>query len=248
MTQPFIEGLRPVLDDENEDVRYRIESGVFKQFCRRAELDPANKYVFLIDEINRANIAKVFGELITLIEDDKRLTAENETRVALPYSKTWFGVPSKVLILGTMNTADRSNALLDMALRRRFAFLEVMPAPNLLGSVTLDNVSLNLGRLLAAINASIRQLMDKDHQIGHSYLMNVSDIDSLSFAWYHRVIPLLEEYFYNDGARLVEALGGDFVKLIDDGGTNGLPSGVSAYEVKSLTDQNLMAALEKLST
>ena len=205
--EEFVEGLKPVTTEDGQ-VLYRVEDGILKELCRRAQNDPDHKYLLVIDEINRANIAKVFGELITLIEDDKRLEEEHEITVQLPYSKETFGVPENLLILGTMNTADRSIALLDIALRRRFTFVEQMPDPSLLKSV--DGV--DLSALLDQLNRRITALLGRDYQIGHSYLMGVESLDALHFAWYRQIMPLLQEYFYNDWERLRAVVGNRFIK------------------------------------
>ncbi len=203
--EEFVEGLKPVTEDGQ--VRYEVVDGIFKEICRRAQNDPDHKYLLVIDEINRANIAKVFGELITLIEDDKRLDEDHAISVQLPYSKEIFGVPENLLILGTMNTADRSIALLDIALRRRFTFVEQMPNPSLLETVE----GVDLGVLLDQLNRRITILLGRDYQIGHSYLMGINSLEALHFAWYRKIIPLLREYFYNDWERLRAVIGNHFV-------------------------------------
>ena len=161
----------------------------------RINQDPL-KYVLVIDEINRGDVSKIFGELITLIEEDKRIGKKHQMTVTLPYSREPFGVPNNLYIIGTMNTADRSIALLDTALRRRFDFEEMMPKPELLRGKDIEGVDLEL--LLTKINDRIKNEYDRDHQIGHSYLMEVENKEQLERAYKNRILPLLNEYFYND--------------------------------------------------
>lgn len=169
----------------------------------------AKNYILIIDEINRGNISKIFGELITLIEEDKRGTLS----VRLPYSQDDFTVPKNLYIIGTMNTSDRSIASIDIALRRRFKFVEMMPKPEKLvdeNNQPLMVEDINLQNLLKTINKRISYLLDRDHQIGHSYLMNWDNYDmaTLKEVWFDEIIPLLNEYFYSDWDKLQAILGG----------------------------------------
>ena len=165
-------------------------------------------HVLIIDEINRGNVSAIFGELITLLEEDKRKGNPEHTDVVLPYSGKKFSVPNNVYIIGTMNTADRSVETLDTALRRRFSFVEMQPNPNILSKV--GNVDLK--ELLKTINQRIEVLIDKDHQIGHSYFIGIQDLDGLRRTFKDKIIPLLEEYFYRDFGKIGLVLGEKFIE------------------------------------
>lgn len=165
-------------------------------------------YVFIIDEINRGNISKIFGELITLIEASKRLGQPEGMKAVLPYSQKYFGVPKNVYIIGTMNTADRSIATIDTALRRRFFFREMLPNPNVLSSIRVEDLSIS--DLLTRMNKKITALYDREHTIGHAYFMPLADdstIDTLAKIFENNIIPLLQEYFYEDYEKIRLILG-----------------------------------------
>ena len=164
--------------------------------------------VFIIDEINRGNISKIFGELITLIEPSKRIGASEQLRAILPYSGQNFGVPDNVYIIGTMNTADRSIAMIDTALRRRFEFIEMQPDSATLKDVLVDGI--DIAEMLDTINKRITVLLDREHTIGHSYLLSLKTdptIENLAAIFENRIIPLLQEYFYDDYEKIQLVLG-----------------------------------------
>lgn len=160
----------------------------------KPELKP---YIIIIDEINRGNVSKIFGELITLIEPSKRIGVEEELKVKLPYSGEEFGVPKNVYIIGTMNTADRSITSLDTALRRRFEFIEMIPD---VSKLSMDCEGINLQELLKAINTRIEYLLDREKTIGHAFFVSVENLEDLKKVFQNKIIPLLQEYFYNDYA------------------------------------------------
>jgi len=240
--EDFVEGIKPVMAGDGAEgdagqVRYDVVDGIFKRLVHRALADPHHSYALFIDEVNRANVSNVFGELIALIEDDKRMRYDQASgrwikgmRVKLPYThsarpgEALFGVPDNLYLVGTMNTADRSIALMDLALRRRFTFDEVMPTPGVLltspGPVeTEDGEVIHLDRMLSAINERIEYLIDRDHTVGHSYLMKVKTLDDLVRTFRTKLLPLLQEYFYNDWEKIQMVL----ADLADERDSDGRP-------------------------
>lgn len=200
--EEFIEGLRPKTTEQG-DISYEIKPGVFKRICKLAEADPENQYAMVIDEINRGNISKIFGELITLVEIDKRAGEENELTVTLPYSGLPFTVPSNIDIIGTMNTADRSLTHIDVALRRRFDFKELRTDYSLVAD---DVDGINVRWMLYAINQRIELLLDREHILGHALLMDVNSLASISHAFKSNIMPLLEEYFFENWDKINQVL------------------------------------------
>ena len=187
--EDFIEGIRPVIKKEDGKLEYELHNGVFKELVNRAKKNPNGKYVLIIDEINRGNISKIFGELITLIEESKREGNPESLSVKLPYSNENFSVPKNLYILGTMNSTDKSISLFDIALRRRFVFEEIAPNYDLLG---------NYRTILENINNKIKELLGKDFQVGHSYFMGINNDDEFDFVIKNKIKPLLEEYFLGE--------------------------------------------------
>ena len=228
--EDFVEGIRPKLVDagsndgdsdsatsSSTELAYELRHGIFRSICRVADDARGNakadgrqtpRYVLVIDEINRGNIPKIFGELITLIEPSRRLGADDETTVTLPYSGDDFGVPENLYIIGTMNTADRSIQQMDTALRRRFTFVEMMPDPDH-ELIPADVEGVNCRKMLRAMNERIALLLDRERQIGHTYLLNVDTMEQLANRFRNRIFPLLQEYFYDDWRRISAVLGGN---------------------------------------
>lgn len=205
--EDFVEGFRPI--ETTSGLILKMADGIFKRICREAQAHPKQKYLIIIDEINRANIAKVFGELITLLEKDKRNLVIN-----LPQSKETFSIPPNVYILGTMNTADRSIKLLDVALRRRFSFFELMPDPELLQGTVVNGLPLDV--LLETLNKRIALYEGREKQIGHALLMSnsepINDPEELANRFRQDILPLLQEYCYDDYVSLEKYIGR---KLVD---------------------------------
>ncbi len=217
--EDFVRGIRPIATEDAGRTEFRMVDGVFKQICDEARANPAKRYALFIDEINRGNIAKIFGELITLIEPDKRLVVTEDGSVVggmtvqLPGSNTGeaveppFGVPANLDLYGTMNTADRSIALLDIALRRRFEFVELPPRYDA-DIFTSDVADVDRGALLRRINDRLEYLLDRDHRIGHAYLMKANSLAELRGAFANQIIPLLQEYFFDDLGKVALTLSG----------------------------------------
>jgi hypothetical protein len=237
------------VDEEETILSYEDKKNIVKSFWKTEEFkvienDLSEPFVFIIDEINRGNIAQIFGELITLIEDDKRLGKAEEIRLQLPYSKQAFCVPPILYIIGTMNTADRSVEALDTALRRRFVFEPKMPKED---ELTAEFDGINLKVLLSTINKRLRILKDNDHTIGHAWLMRIENLDQLTAGFEKKIIPLLQEYFYNDYEKLGLVLGDNFFietqrvngsEFANFGGSNSLSSQYKSkflYELKDMS-------------
>nr|WP_301005351.1 AAA family ATPase [Lunatimonas sp.] len=191
---------------------------VRKMTRKEFQTSSGKNFVLIIDEINRGNVSQIFGELITLIERDKRLGRDEELKVTLPYSGDRFGVPPNLYIIGTMNTADRSVEALDTALRRRFSFTEMPPVYDL-PELDYEYSGVKASDLLKTINRRIEMLLDRDHLIGHSFFIKAKDEDpesKLIQCFYQHLIPLLQEYFYGDYAKIGAILGSGFIRKKED--------------------------------
>jgi hypothetical protein len=209
--EEFIEGIKP---DINEDggLSYSLSSGIFKRMSERAKSNPDSNYILIIDEINRGNISKIFGELITLVEETKRIGSPSEEypqSVSLPYSKEPFGVPMNLFIIGTMNTADKSITAIDTALRRRFSFKEFAPDASLLAGreIHFGKDSINVQIVLQTLNARLHYLLGSDFLLGHSYFLKINNWNELCGLFYSEIIPLLRSYFYDDFEKIALVLG-----------------------------------------
>jgi hypothetical protein len=187
-----------------------VKDGIFKEICKKASLDPDKNYVLIIDEINRGNISKIFGELITLLEDNKRAGEREAITVRLPYSNQDFSVPNNVYIIGTMNSTDKSIALVDVALRRRFHFERLNVNYDLIQNEEAKN-------FLMGLNGIICALKNPDFEIGHSYFMHIPEVDEgnqeLKKVFTSKILPLIEEYFFNDWEALATILSPDSIHI-----------------------------------
>jgi len=205
--EDFVEGFRPH-DTGEGSLSLRLTDGIFKRVCQAALAQPSRKFLLLVDEINRANLAKVFGELVTLLEVDKR-----GMLVTLPQSKESFCIPPNVYLLGTMNTADRSIKLLDAALRRRFAFIELMPNIEVLRGAKVGLLALD--DFLEELNRRIAKSEGREKQIGHSFLLEgeepLVDADEFARRFRQEILPLLQEYCYDDYGALASYIGNRLV-------------------------------------
>lgn len=199
--QDFVEGIG-VETTEKSQVIYKAKDGIFKKICERAVENPDYNYVLIIDEINRGDISSIFGELFTLLEDTKRQGENEELSINLPYSKDNNGNPKKLLvpknlyILATMNTVDKSIALIDVALRRRFEFIECLPEYDLIELKSFEDF--DVSKFLKIVNERISILKNEHYQIGHSYFINLKSFDDFKNIMKKKIIPLLQEYFYDD--------------------------------------------------
>lgn len=209
--EQFVEGITAKVEETTGQLIYEVEEGVFKNISEFARNNADQKVALFIDEINRGNISKIFGELITLIEQSKRENATEETLVKLPYSKKNFSVPKNLYIIGTMNTSDRSVALIDIALRRRFSFFEIVPNFSYFDG-TEDKIKSTI-QAIKNINDVIKKTIDKEHIIGNSYFFSLlnkteSELDEqIKYIWLYQILPLLQEYYYTNPKSITDILG-----------------------------------------
>ena len=242
--EEFVEGIRPHIAD-NGQMSYRIESGAFLRLCQQAKHDPSHRYAMLIDEINRANVARVFGELMSLIEPTKRAGQTDSLSVNLAYSRQPFSVPSNVDIYATMNSQDHSLAPLDMAFRRRFEFIECQPQPQLLGKVMANGIEIDLAKLLTALNERILQNLAKDSQLGHSFLWGIDSLHALSAAFSQSIIPQVAQACQHHGQILQAIFGQTFIRLVDNKKATGFMAQQAGFDIntQALDDPNNYLAI-----
>ena len=242
--EEFVEGIRPHIAD-NGQMSYRIESGAFLRLCQQAKHDPSHRYAMLIDEINRANVARVFGELMSLIEPTKRAGQTDSLSVNLAYSHQPFSVPSNVDIYATMNSQDHSLAPLDIAFRRRFEFIECQPQPQLLGKVMANGIEIDLAKLLTALNERISQNLAKDSQLGHSFLWGIDSLQALSAAFSQSIIPQVAQACQQHGQILQAIFGQTFIRLIDNKKATGFMAQQAGFDIntQALDDPNSYLAI-----
>ena len=242
--EEFVEGIRPHIAD-NGQMSYRVESGAFLRLCQQAKHDPSHRYAMLIDEINRANVARVFGELMSLIEPSKRAGQTDSLSVNLAYSRQPFSVPSNVDIYATMNSQDHSLSPLDMAFRRRFEFIECQPQPQLLGKVMANGIEIDLAKLLTALNERISQNLAKDSQLGHSFLWGIDSLHALSAAFSQSIIPQVAQACQQHGQILQAIFGQRFIRLIDNKKATGFMAQQSGFDIhtQALDDPNSYLAI-----
>lgn len=242
--EEFVEGIRPHIAD-NGQMSYRVESGAFLRLCQQAKHYPSHRYAMLIDEINRANVARVFGELMSLIEPTKRAGQTDSLSVNLAYSRQPFSVPSNVDIYATMNSQDHSLTTLDMAFRRRFEFIECQPQPQLLGKVVANGAEIDLAKLLTALNERILQNLAKDSQLGHSFLWGIDSLQALSAAFSQSIIPQVAQACQQHGQILQAVFGQRFIRLVDNKKATGFMAQQAGFDIntQALDDPNSYLAI-----
>ena len=242
--EEFVEGIRPHIAD-NGQMSYRVESGAFLRLCQQAKHDPSHSYAMLIDEINRANVARVFGELMSLIEPTKRAGQTDSLSVNLAYSRQPFSVPSNVDIYATMNSQDHSLSPLDMAFRRRFEFIECQPQPQLLGKVMANGIEIDLAKLLTVLNERISQNLARDSQLGHSFLWGIDSLHALSAAFSQSIIPQVAQACQHHGQILQAIFGQRFIRLVDNKKATGFMAQQAGFDIhtQALDDPNSYLAI-----